>query len=402
MLLNGKDLNNLASGKLHHDGGGLYLAVLGDSRSWILRYTKHGKTRKIGLGSLKTTTLIEARTKAQIRKGALASGEDPRFLRSRSGAPTFSELAKEIGDRLSKGLKTQCSKDKWTVSLPKYAKAIWDKPVDQINATDIRFVLEPIWVTLPAVAKDIRQKIDTVMNVALTEDLRRTANPATLEVTRKLSLGKQRKVRHHSSMPYAELPAFMAELAKADAPTARLLEILILTCSRTNEVRGMRWDELKMAERLWIIPEERMKMGLEHYVPLTPYVSDLIERLPRLTDSPYVFPSPLKPDRIYCDNAVIVYLKRAFRTDITVHGFRSTFRNWAGEETETHDHVIEHCMAHIIGSQSKKAYWTAQMLKRRRVLLEAWADYALSQVPRYHSTKLRLIASNGEIVQAAE
>ena len=393
MKLNAQELTSLPSGKLHHDGDGLYLQVLGDSRSWILRYTQHGRTRKIGLGGLKNVSLAEARSKARAFKAALSDGADPRFLSRRGGAPLFGEYAAQVGARVCQGLKTQRSKNKWTKILPRYAKAIWDKPVDRIDVTDIRVVLEPIWVKKPRLARDIRQKINSVMVSAIAEKHRHDANPATAGVAKHLQLGKQRAVKHFNSLPYAELPAFMVELAKNEAVTARMLEILILTCARTCELRGMRWDELQLAEGLWIVPAERMKMGKEWFVPLTPYVVKLIEAVPRLNDSPFVFPSPSDPEKPYCEPAMITYLHRALRKDITVHGFRSTFRNWAGEETDYHHNVIEHCLAHIEGSQSTKAYWTGQMLRRRRQLLERWAEYALSQIPQYRGFKLRLVAA---------
>jgi integrase len=384
-MLNAKQIAKLPVG-MHADGANnLYLQVASPtSRVWMLRYSWHGRSQKMGLGSIKKRSLAEAREAAADAMRLVAAGQDPRAAREReqnSDGSTFSEFAEATRRELEKGFKSKAHREKWKSTLRDYCGPIARLPLSAIATNDVLAVLRPIWLRKPVMAKELRGRIERILNAAKARGLRNGDNPAAWEGNLAHLLPKQpRKVRgSHASMPCDQLPAFMQELAERDDPSARMLELTILTGGRTNEVIGMRWDELNLDKAQWTLPAERMKNQKRHVVPLVPRVVAILRDMHMLRRSDtYVFPGRDDADKPVSNMAMAELLKRMDRRDITVHGFRSTFRTWAGEETNFPREVIEHALSHIEGSVSEKAYWRGEMIKRRTELMRVWADYCLT------------------------
>jgi integrase len=383
-LLSAAFVRNVKAPGTYNDGNGLLLVVSDTgAKSWIYRTRWKDKRPEIGLGSFVDTALADAREKAQQIRSAKRNGIDPRVAlkdeatRRRSSKPTFAECYPQyIADHEAEWRNAK-HKAQWSATLETYADPIIGKlPVDQIELAHIEAVLRPIWETKTETASRLRGRIERVLSWAIVKGYRPAPNPATWRGNLDMLFAqpsKVRKVRHHPALPYAELADFMAKLRTHKSLTARALEFAILTTSRTTEAIGARWDEIDSA--VWNVPPERMKAARPHRVPLVPYVEALVEALPRLDEAEFLFPG-LREGKHLSNMAMLLFLKRDMGyPGLTVHGFRSTFKDWSSEVGGYDDKLSEAQLAHVIADKTQAAYERGDKFDRRRDLLTAWAAY---------------------------
>lgn len=347
------------------------------AKSWVLVYYRNKKRTELGLGSYPAVSLSQAREKSQEAATLRAQGIDPK-LHWRSVSDdrdtTFRTVALDLIALREAGWKNEKHRAQWRSTLKTYAKPIWDKPVDAISVDDVLAILRPIWMTKADTASRVRGRIEAVLDAAKVRGLRSGENPAAWRGNLALLLPKQRKgpKRHHPAMPYDEVPAFVARLRKLPGSSAKALELLILTAARTSEVLEASWAEFDLDQALWIVPAERMKAGKEHRVPLSERAVELLKSLN--PGQGMVFPgsSPRKP---MSNMAMAMLLRRLKCHDVTVHGFRSSFRDWAGETTSFPREIAEQALAHQVGSEVERAYRRGDALEQRREMMAAWAAY---------------------------
>lgn len=364
----------------HMDGRGLMLVVKeSGARSWVLRYQLNGRRRDMGLGPYPEVTLAAARQKALDARRQLVDGIDP--LTARSARPaTFRESAADLIESKRAGWRNAKHAAQWSATLEAYAfPALGSRDVKAIETSDVLAVLRPIWTEKPETASRLRQRVEAVLDFASAQGLRTGLNPARWRGHLQNLLPKPsqvRRVEHHAALDWRHLPGFMAELAAREGVSAWALTFLILTAARSGEVRGMRWAEIDLAAGVWTIPAARMKAAKEHRVPLTAAATGLlgVEGAP----DALVFPSPFDPRKTMSDMTLTAVLKKMGRSNITAHGFRSTFRDWAGETTAFPREVIEAALAHRLKDKAEAAYARGDLFNKRRELMEAWAAYTTS------------------------
>lgn len=360
------------------DGRGLMLVVKPTgARSWVLRYQLNGRRRDMGLGPYPEVTLAEAREKALEARRRLVKGVDPLTLRP-TPSMTFREAAAALIQTKSSGWRNAKHKAQWPSTLATYAfPTLGDLDVMAIETPHVLAVLRPIWTVKPETASRLRQRIEAVLDFASVQGTRSGLNPARWRGHLENALPKPsqvRRVEHHPALDWRELPAFMAELAERQGASARALEFLILTSARSGEVRGMCWTEVDTQADVWIVPAERMKAAKEHRIPLTPQAIACLGE--PVTSDALVFPSPFDPRKLMSDMSLTAVLKKVGRGDITAHGFRSTFRDWAGETTSFPREVIEAAMAHRLQDKAEAAYARGDLFNKRRELMAAWSAFA--------------------------
>ncbi|WOI55593.1 tyrosine-type recombinase/integrase [Palleronia sp. LCG004] len=364
----------------HGDGAGLYLVVdPSGARRWIVRVTIKGQKNRagaplrtdFGLGGADVVTLNQARERALEYRRMAKRGLNPRF-NAQMDVPTFEELARQVHiDRLPTW-KNPKHGDQWLNTLRDYAfPKIGRMPVDSIGQPEILMCLSPIWTTKHETAKRLAQRLKAVLDVARSKGLRSGENPVTA-VKEAHVLPKVRvRAQHHDAMPYADVPAFYAELGARTATAARALQFTILTACRTSEVLGMTWDEVDLEARLWTIPGARMKGGVQHRVPLTDEMLAILREM-RATASDYVFEGQ-KRHKPLSNMSMLMLMRRMGRDAFTVHGFRSSFRDWASEVANAPREVAEAALAHQVGTDVERAYARSDLLERRRVTMDAWS-----------------------------
>ncbi|GEP59459.1 phage integrase [Reyranella soli] len=364
------------------DGDGLYLAVRdAQAKFWTFRYTPPGgKMREKGLGPVRLKTLAEARAEARELFRAHRAGLDPLAEDAAKRAAllastTFKQEAESYIKRHSQGWRNAKATAQWGSTLKTYAyPTIGDLPVSDIDTPLMLKVLEPIWTTKNVTASRLRQRIEAILDAAKARGARSGDNPAAWKgnLQTLLTARARRVVKHHAALPYAEIGSFMEKLRKQPGVGARLLEFTILTACRTGETLGARWDEIEGA--VWTIPAERMKGGRVHRVPLSKSALSLLNSLSN--EGEYIFPSPRTDDKPLSNMAMSVLLqKRMRRDDITVHGFRSTFRDWAAEKTTYPREVAEMALAHAVGNAVEAAYRRGDLFEKRRRLMDDWARF---------------------------
>ncbi|HSF12106.1 MAG TPA: integrase arm-type DNA-binding domain-containing protein [Erythrobacter sp.] len=364
----------------HSDGGGLYLFI-DDSgrRRWIFMYTRAGKRTELGLGSARDLSLANARSEAAALRAILASGGDPKAERAKDeSVPTFGESADTYVEVMRPSWRNAKHAAQWTMTLTKYAQPIRAKPVDEISTQDVLDVLQPLWQRTPETAERLRGRIENVLDAAKARGHRAGENPARWRGHLDQLLPKRQRLSrgHHKALAYDALPAFMADLRSRDAVAASALEFLILTAARSGEVLGAQADEVDLDKKVWTIPAARMKAGREHRVPLSPRAIEIVDAMEALGRGPYLFPGP-KPKSPLSSMAMAMLLRR-LEADVTVHGFRSTFRDWASETTGFSHEVCEMALAHTIANKAEAAYRRGDLFDKRRKLMEAWAGYCAS------------------------
>ncbi len=364
----------------HSDGGGLYLSIDGTGRRrWIFMYVRNGRRVELGLGSGRDLPLATARTEAAALRVILATGGDPRAARANLKAvPTFGEFADGYVETMTPSWRNPKHVQQWKMTLTTYAAPIRHLPVDEIETDEVLKVLQPLWNRTPETAERLRGRIENVLNAAKAKGHRSGENPAMWRGhLEKLLPRRQRLSRgHHAALPVNEAPTFMADLRARRAVAARALEFTILTAARSGEVLGARWGEIDVDRRQWTVPAERMKAGREHRVPLSTRAVAILAEMAEFGTFGSVFPGP-KAETALSSMAMSMLLRR-MKSDVTVHGFRSTFRDWASEATGFPHEVCEMALAHTISSKAEAAYRRGDLFEKRRKLMEAWAAYCAS------------------------
>lgn len=364
----------------YQDGDGLMLNVSpAGTASWLLRIQVAGRRREFGLGSLKKVGLAEARSEAAAIRKQMAAGLDPVAERKRKKAartiPTFKAAAERVHRERQRSWKNGKHQAQWLATLETHAyPALGALPVDAIDGPMIREVLLPIWLEIPETARRVRQRIGAVLDWAYANGFRKAEAPMR-------SIGKglprqPRKDGHHAAMPYAAVPAFLASLRGAEDTMGRLaLQATILTATRSGETRGATWEEIDFEAATWTIPAKRMKAGRVHIVPLSASAVEVFRRAEALRSvrSNLVFPGA-DPRRPLSDMTLLKVL-RDLDLPYTVHGFRSSFRDWAAEETTVPAEIAEAALAHAVPDRVVAAYRRTDFLKKRRALMSAWAGY---------------------------
>lgn len=360
---------------LHGDGGGLYLNVKpSGAKSWVFIWKAAGKRREMGLGPYPAVKLSAARKLAAECREAVAAGRNPIDERRRDAEPDFGTCA----DLFLSSMESQWRNDKhraqWRMTLENYAGPIRSKKVSEIGTDDVLRILTPIWQSRPETASRLRGRIERVLDFAKVRGWRSGENPALWRGHLKSILPARRRLTrgHHAAMPYRDVPAFIARLRGLEALSARALEFLILTAARSGEVLGARWSEFDLDGGLWTVPAERMKAGKEHRVPLTEPARAIVQSLHALRISDYVFPGQAAGKPL-SNMAFSKLLQRMRLDDYTPHGFRSSFRDWAGDMTGFPRDVAEQALAHRVGDATEQAYRRADALEKRRDLMNAWA-----------------------------
>jgi len=372
----------LTESNVYSDGGGLYLRIRSSGRSWFYIGTLDGKRIELGLGSALDISLAKARERAAEVRAMLIDGIDPRVERAKAKAKkkpvvTFGAFAMELLDDIEDGFKNPKHRQQWRNTLTNYAKPLFDVAINEVTTEQILAVLQPIWLSKAETASRLRGRIERILDAAKAKGLRTGENPARGRGHLDLLLPKRSKlsVKHHPALPFAEISTFMTSLRGRPAVAARALEFVILTAARSGEARGMTWGEVDLEARLWTVPAARMKAGFLHEVPLSDAAITVLKAVweEGLKPTDFVFPAPRGGS--LSDMALSQLLKRMERPDITVHGFRSTFRDWAGEKTQFGREEVEMALAHTVASSVERAYRRGRALEKRRDLMAAWTEY---------------------------
>jgi integrase len=322
-------------------------------------------------------TLAKARELATIARQSVHTNKTDPLGSRRAGGSTFKEVAERFITDNKPAWRSAKHGSQWSSTLSKYAyPTIGNMAVDRIMTADVKAVLDPIWTTKTETATRVRQRIEAVLDAAKAQGLRSGDNPAAWSGNLESMLPKPSKVstiKNHPSMAYSECPAFMVRLRAAEGTAARMLELAILCASRSNEVRGARWDEIDIATATWIIPGKRMKGGRIHRVALSPPAIALLKAIERDPEQPLVFLSPT--GRKFSDASMAAVLKRLKVVNATQHGFRASFRTWTTEQTGFPSDAAEFALAHLVGNETERAYARSDMLEIRRELMAEWSEY---------------------------
>jgi integrase len=372
----------------HADGGNLYLTVSktpsGLSKHWTFLYMLDGKQREAGFGPISTLTLSEAREKARQWRGQLLDGIDPLAAKQAArdaaraaqaaGAArrTFGQCADNFVKSKRVEWRSKIHAGQWQKTLNQYCSTIWAMPVDDVDTVAVLSVLKPVWSRIPETASRLRGRIEAVLNFAKAHRLRDGENPAAWRGHLALILPKRQKLSrgHHAAMPYREVPAFIGKLREAETVPARALEFTILTAARIGEVLGAKWSEIDTDAKTWTIPAARMKSGVDHRIPLSARAMQIVEQMAAIRAGDFVFPGhrigrPISHSSVNKEGSGAG----------TIHGYRSSFRDWCGEETSFPREIAEQALAHATGSSVEQAYRRGDALEKRRALMDAWASY---------------------------
>jgi integrase len=369
----------------HADGGGLYLVVdrpggKDAAKRWVFLYRKDGRLREMGLGGLLNVPMAKARAEAEkwrLVLGDRANRGDPIAERKRSsgGVPAFGDFADKFLDAKEAGWRNDKHRAQWRMTLTEYAASLRRKPVSEIATEDILSVLKPIWTEKPETAARLRGRIERVLDAARAAGHRTGENPARWRGHLDHLLAKRQKLSrgHHAAMPYDEVPAFVVGLRERPATAARALEFCILTAARSGEALAARWDEIDFDAKVWTVPAGRMKAAREHRVPLSDRAIAILREMEAGRTGEYIFPGqrPRRP----LSNMAFEMLLRRINSPYTAHGFRSSFRDWAGDKTTFPREVAEAALAHAIGNETEAAYRRSDALEKRRRLMDAWAAF---------------------------
>lgn len=376
---------------MYGDGGGLYLQVSrAGTKSWIFRFSLLGRAREMGLGPQHTVSLAEARIKAANCRKLCLDGIDPIDAKRERVASqkleaanivTFETCGTAFIRAQEPGWRNEKHAAQWTSTLRKYVYPKLGKlPVSSIDTGLVLKTLEPIWATKTETASRVRGRMEAILDWAKIHGYRNGENPARWRGHLDKLLPKKSKVHrieHFPALPYSKLPAFYEQLRANPNVSARAFEFLILTATRSGEVFGAVWPEFNLSKRIWTIPAERMKADREHRVPLSKPAMAILASMSDLRMSEYVFPGG-KKDKPLSNGALLALLKRMELTELTPHGFRSTFRDWAAEETTYSREVVEMALAHTIENKVEAAYRRGDLFEKRRQLASDWAEYCES------------------------
>jgi len=383
-----RNINQLSARKVdtlkvvgrHSDGGGLYLNVTETgAKSWLFMFKTGGRRREMGLGSARDISLARARTLAADARQHVASGRDPIAMREKPASMIFSQAATALVESMSTSWRNEKHRAQWTMTLTNYCAPIASLSVADVTTDDVLRVLKPLWLTKPETASRLRGRIERTLDFAKARGMRSGENPARWRGHLDALLPKPAKLTrgHHKAMEFEKLPAFIKQLRSGDGIAATALEFAILTAARSGEVLGARWSEIDLEERVWKVPAHRMKGGREHRVPLGDRSVEILKKMQSIRCSDFVF-AGTKPNQPLSVMALEMVLRR-MKVEVTVHGFRSTFSDWAGETTPFPREVAEAALAHLVGDQTERAYRRGDALAKRRQLMDAWERHCAGQ-----------------------
>lgn len=389
--LNVKQVEALKAPGRYSDGGNLYLRVSKNGgKRWVFFYRFGGKRRDMGLGSAAPfgVGLAEARRRADAARALVRDGTDPisvmgRKARQKSArrVPLFGEFADQFINEQAPKYRNEKHLAQWRMTLgERYCSKIRSVPIDQVDTDAVLSVLRPIWTTVPETAARLRGRLENVLAAAKALGLHPGPNPAEWRGHLKNLLPARQKLTrgHHAALPYDRILDFIGDLNSRQGLAAKALELTILTACRTGEVLNAKWDEIDLEKAIWAIPKERMKAGIAHRVPLSGRALDILRSIPRSDGEAYVFPGQ-QDGKPLSSAAMEMQLRRMGRDDITVHGFRSTFRDWASEQTSFPHETCEHALAHRISDKAEASYRRGDQFEKRRLLMQAWADFCTGQ-----------------------
>lgn len=373
----------------YSDGGGLYMIVdAAGAKRWVIYYQDGKSRREMGLGSVKAVSLVRAREVAAEVRARVAAGIDP--IKERKSAPlpepakavTFGDVADGFMRDRETTWRNPIHRRQWRQTLEMQAAAVWSMPIATVDTAAVLGVLRPLWTDKPETARRIRGRIEKVLDSARVAGLRSGENPARWAGHLSAILPNSERLTrgHHAALPHADIADFMAALRARPAPSARALELVILTAARSGEIRGMTWGEVDFAEALWTVPAPRMKSKRTHRVPLSLRAVEILSALkPEIVDlRALIFPS--RGGTAHSDMVFNALLKRMRKDDeslphITTHGFRSTFRDWAADTTDHAREVVEAALAHLVGDDTERAYRRGDALEKRRALMDHWSAF---------------------------
>lgn len=368
------------------DGAGLYLQVVeSGAKSWIFRFKLNGKQRDMGLGPVHTVTLAEARSRARACRLLVLDGQDPIEARrasklaealERAQVTTFDQCAQGYIQAHRSSWKNAKHAAQWESTLSTYASPIiGGLPVGAVDTDLIVKVLAPIWQSKTETASRLRGRLESILDWATTSRFRQGDNPARWRGHLENLLanpGRAKRVVHHPALPWQEIGSFMMALRAQEGVGAKAVQLAILTAARSGEVRLATWEEIDVEAALWTIPADRMKAGREHRVPLSRAALELLNAMPRIGE--LIFPGA-RQGKPLSDMSLSAVLRRMGRGDVTVHGFRSTFRDWCSESTNFPREVCEHALAHSLPDKVEAAYRRGDLIEKRTLLMQAWSDY---------------------------
>jgi integrase len=395
--LNALKIKSLTSVGMHSDGNGLHLKIQLSkktnslNKSWIFRWGAQGKNT-MGLGALTDVSLADARAKTLDCKKIVASGLNPRDERdkvkdevkaAKAHSITFEKAAKEYIQTHRESWKNVKHVQQWENTLKTYAfPKIGKVPCAEVSKTHVLSILTPIWTEKHETATRVRGRIESVLDWAIAKGYRTAVNSAVLKGNLQPllpTINKRKRVEHHNALPYDDVPKLFAAIKDDPTTSARALVFCILTATRTTETTDAEWTELDLDKNIWIIPKARMKRGIEHRVPLATQLTGILKQINK-SDSQYVFHGALRKSKPISNMTMLTFLQRKDGYEkITVHGFRSSFRDWAAEKGNFAREVCEQALAHSLADQTEAAYQRADYFDKRVVLMQAWADYCFSE-----------------------
>lgn len=384
-------VKNITKPGLYADGLNLYLQVsIFGTKSWIFRFMRDGDARKMGLGPVHTVPIADARQRAAKARRALLDGIDPIDARetvrnagkvAAAKAITFRQCAEKFIAGNEAGWKNEKHREQWSNTLATYAfPVIGDLPVASVDTGLVLKILEPIWKSKVETASRVRGRIESVLNWATVREYRKGENPARWRGHLDNVLPRRSKVAavaHHPAMAFADAGEFMARLRGQGVVSARALEFTILTAARTGEAIGAQWVEIDLVAKVWTIPASRMKGGRVHRVPLSPRVLEILASLPR--EGEFVFPGAREGKPL--SNMAMLEFLRGTHPGLTVHGFRSCFRDWAAEQTGYANHIVEMALAHAVVDKVEASYRRGDLLEKRARLMDDWAAFCGRPAP---------------------
>lgn len=359
---------------VYSDGGGLSLKVRSStSASWTYRFMINRVAREMGLGKYPDVSLAQARQLAAKARTLKALGKNPIIERSQSKLMTFRACAERyIADKRA-GWTNRKHAEQWSSSLERYVHGrMGQLSVNLIDTALVVATLRPIWLSKPETARRVRSRIELILDWARAHGLRSGENPARLGHLKNLLPNQSRRIRHHAALALTELPTFMTELRQQSGVAPKALQFAILTAARTGEVIGARWSEIDLAAKVWVIPPNRMKAGVEHRVPLSPSAVELLEALAHATAQGDEFVFSNAQGQPLSNMALLAVLKRMAKSDVTTHGFRSAFRDWAAEVGVARE-VAEAALSHVVSNKVEAAYLRTKLFERRRKVMDDWA-----------------------------
>jgi integrase len=371
-------VTRLAARGLYHDGQGLYLRVSPTgARSWIFRYTLHGRTSDLGLGPLSAVTLAEARQRAHELRRLRYAGADPRAHQRRpapAAGVSFSECCERYIEIHGQNWGAK-HLDAWRSTLRQVFPVLGDRAVAEITADNVIEALAPLWKSKRETAGRVRGRIEAVLDYAKAAGLREGENVARWKGhLAHLLPAKPSEKLHFRALPYRDVPKFMEKLRRTNVIGARCLEFIILTAARLAEGQGALWSEVDMTTGIWTVPAARMKAGRSHQVPLSTDVLALLREQAKLRRGDLVF-AGMREGRPVSSAGLLNLVRQVAGDNVTIHGFRSAFRTWVAEKTDHPRELAEAALAHVSGDEVERAYQRGDMIDKRRRLMDAWADY---------------------------